>query len=88
MVNVERKNRTKFFVSVEENGTARKYSVILESNYYKELAQGNITEEDLIKKSFEFLLKRESKESILPEFNLKVISTYFPEFEREIKEAI
>ena len=42
-------------------------------------------EGDLIKKSFEFLLERESKESILRKFNLKVINQYFPEYEQEIK---
>ena len=36
---------------------------------------------ELIKKSFAFLLDRESKESILASFDLTVISRYFPEFE-------
>ena len=40
---------------------------------------------ELIKKSFEFLLERESKESILSSFDLPVISRYFPEYERVIK---
>jgi hypothetical protein len=34
---------------------------------------------------FEFLLARESKESILRSFALPEIGRYFPEFEREIK---
>lgn len=44
-----------------------------------------MTKEELIKKSFEFLLKRESKQSILSRFNLRVIGNYFPDFEEEIK---
>lgn len=38
----------------------------------------------LIEKSFEFLLEREPKESILRSFDLPVIGRYFPEYEREI----
>jgi hypothetical protein len=45
---------------------------------------GNMSPEDLVKKSFEFLLEREPKESILRSFNLKIISNYFPEYEKEI----
>ena len=40
---------------------------------------------DLVRRSFEFLLKREAKESILAAFNLAAINRYFPEYEREIK---
>jgi len=40
-----------------------------------------------IKKSFEFLLEREPKESILPRFNLRVINQYFPEFKEEIRKC-
>lgn len=36
--------------------------------------------EDLIEASFTFLLERESKESILPRFELPVIERYFPEY--------
>ena len=37
--------------------------------------------EELVRDSFHFLLERESKESILREFDLAVIQRYFPEFE-------
>jgi hypothetical protein len=36
--------------------------------------------EQLVRDSFAFLLEREPKESILPEFDLSVIKRYFPEF--------
>ena len=36
--------------------------------------------EELIEAAFEFLLERESKESILSRFELPVIERYFPEF--------
>ena len=41
--------------------------------------------EALVKDSFEFLLERESKESILREFDLSVIKRYFPEYDGAAK---
>ena len=38
--------------------------------------------------SFEFLLAHEPKESILREFDIEVISRYFPEYPREISRLI
>ena len=37
--------------------------------------------EDLVRDSLGFLLERESKESILKEFDLSVIKRYFPEYD-------
>jgi hypothetical protein len=50
--------------------------------------KGTIGPEDFAKKSFEFLLNREDKDSILKEFNIKQIREYFPEYETEIKKTI
>jgi hypothetical protein len=49
------------------------------------LAGEKIEAEKLIERSFEFLLEREPKESILARFDLSVIGRYFPEYEREMK---
>ncbi len=40
------------------------------------------TPEELVRRSFEFLLHRESKESILREFDLSVIRRFFPDYDR------
>jgi hypothetical protein len=40
--------------------------------------------DDLVRRSFEFLLARESNTSILREFDLASIERYFPEYPREI----
>lgn len=61
-----------------------KHSVILDDNYWDKLKGQRDNPEDLIIDSFKFLLERESKESILKEFNLEVIGKYFPEYEQEI----
>jgi len=62
------------------------FLVEVEKEYWQKLTAGNMAPEDLVKKSFEFLLAREPKESILRSFNLKVINKYFPEYEGEIGE--
>ena len=43
--------------------------------------------DDLVRRSFEFLLRREAKESILRAFELPVIGRYFPEYERSIRQG-
>jgi hypothetical protein len=88
MIEVKKKDQEEFRVKVEEKGASKEYVVTLEDSYYQDLTQGKITKEKLIEKSFRFLLQRESKESILSQFNLKVIKSYFPEFEEEIRETI
>jgi hypothetical protein len=45
------------------------------------------TPEELVRRSFEFLLDRESKESILREFDLSVIQRYFPEYDQAMTET-
>lgn len=85
MIEVKRKTQEEFIAIVEEEGARTEHAVTLDDDYYQALTQGQITKEELIRKSFEFLLQRESKESILSKFNLKVINKYFPEFEKEIK---
>jgi len=81
MIKVEKKNQQEFIVKVEE----KEYNVRLDDEYWKDLTGGKIAKEELIKKSFEFLLERELKDSILSRFNLRIINKYFPEFEEKIR---
>lgn len=85
MIEVKKKNQQDFVVTVEEKGSRTEHNVTLDDDYWRDLTQGRITKEELIKRSFEFLLERESKESILAKFNVRIIKGYFPEFEREIR---
>lgn len=41
--------------------------------------------EDLVRRSFEFLLEREPAGSILASFELSVIARYFPEYDRAFR---
>ena len=59
--------------------------VTIQADYAQKLTNGRISNKELLKKSFEFLLQREPNTSILRSFDLSVISRYFPEFEGEIK---
>jgi hypothetical protein len=49
------------------------------------LAPGEVDPEDLVRRSFAFLLEREPRTSILREFDLPLIGSYFPEYERVIR---
>jgi len=83
-IDVKKEKEGEFLVTVIEGGSSSRHRVALDDEYYNRLTKGKIGKEELIKKSFEFLLKHESKESILSSFNLKVISRYFPQYEHEI----
>ena len=49
---------------------------------------GGAGPEALLRASFEFLLEREPKESILRSFRLPVIERYFPEYPAEIRKRL
>ena len=63
------------------------HHVTLKPGYYERLTNGKIEPEELIRRSFEFLLQREPKESILGRFDLQVIGRYFAEYEGEINKG-
>jgi len=88
MIKVKKENEQEFLVTVEEESAITKHTVSLDDDYYQKLTGKKIAKEELIEKSFQFLLERESKESILSEFNLRVIKNYFPEYEKEIGNKI
>lgn len=78
-------NGWRFVVEVGEGETKTQHSVALDKEYWEKLTGTQHKPEELVRKSFEFLLAKEPKESILREFNLREIAKYFPEFESEIK---
>jgi len=85
MINVTRHDNDTFKVEVDDKGSKGRFSVTLDDDYHRKL-KNELSKEELIEKSFEFLLEREPVGSILSSFDLKIISRYFPEYEREIKE--
>ena len=87
MITIESITQNYFKVTVNKESTTE-HLVLLNDNFYQNITNGKITKKDLIIKSFEFLLLRESNQSILKEFNLEVINQYFPEYNNEIKKII
>jgi uncharacterized protein YifN (PemK superfamily) len=69
------------------SSTTTKHEVSIKTEYARKLTSNKITTEELIKRTFEFLLKRESNNSILRHFDLSVVAQYFPEYEREISQS-
>ena len=74
-------------VTVSEAGSSTTHEVLVATADLARLAPGMASPEDLVRRSFAFLLAREPKESILRRFDLPVIGRYFPDWEREIRQG-
>lgn len=73
-------------ITIKDESSSSSHKVMLTNDYYKKLTVNEkVKPYELVEKSIEFLLERENKESILSEFDLKIINNYFPEYEDEIK---
>jgi hypothetical protein len=87
-IDVQKIGDEEFQVVVVEGTTRSSHRVTLKADDYNRLSAGKVEPHELIRKSFEFLLEHESKESILTSFDLMEIGRYFPSFEREIKQRL
>jgi hypothetical protein len=87
MIQVEHIDENKYKVRVEQKSTTF-HTVNTDPEYVEKLTGGKASTEELIRKSFEFLLEREPNTSILRSFDLSVISRYFPEFEETLIKQI
>lgn len=83
-VSVKRIDDGSYEVTVA-GSTTTTHTVTLIPSYHQKLTGGKMTPEELIERSFEFLLEREPNTSILRRFDLPVIQTYFPEYEKTIQ---
>jgi hypothetical protein len=84
-IEVEKLDQFTFRVRVIEGASETTHDVTVSPGQLAILAGGKLQPEELVRRSFEFLLEREPKESILARFDLSVIGRYFAEYEREIK---
>ena len=87
MITVKKIDARTFKVIVKGKTTTN-HTVSVNPSYYEKLTGGGISAEELIERSFEFLLKRESNTSILSSFDLPVIGRYFPEYEDIIRKTL
>ena len=71
-------------VVVERRGERTEHSVTVSRSDLERWGHGpaRADVEDLVQRSFDFLLKREPATSILRTFDLSVIQRYFPDYDR------
>ena len=74
-----------FEVTIQEGAGATQHCVTLDHAMWQRLGAGAHAPEDCVHAALLFLLDREPKESILRNFDVSVISDYFPEFEQEFR---
>ena len=72
-------------VTISDHGSESRHSVTMTRTDFQRLTSSGETPVSLVRRSIEFLLQREKKESILKSFAVPDIGKYFPEFEREIR---
>lgn len=74
-------------VRVQAGGESTSHAVTISAADLERYANGAgpAAVEDLVRRSFEFLLEREPPGSILREFDLSVIRRYFPEYDQNFK---
>jgi hypothetical protein len=87
-IEVERLGDGAFRVRVTEGASQSSHRVTLQSGDYDRLAKGAVEPAELVRRSFEFLLEREPKESIHAQLDMSEIGRYFPQFEREIQRRL
>ena len=87
MIEVRHLSGDKYEVRVSGE-IATVHRVTLRDADRQRLAGEEISPDHLIAESFRFLLEREPNTSILNSFELPVISTYFPEYEQEIRKRL
>lgn len=74
-------------VAVELRGKRTEHTVTVSPSSLARWGAGSEPKdvEDLVRRSFEFLLEREPPGAILRQFELSVIETYFPEYDELIR---
>lgn len=87
IVAVKMLDASSFEVTVQ-GGHTTTHIVTVPAPYAEKLTQGRVTTERLVRRSFDFLLERESNTSILRSFEISVIARYFPEYERVIHDML
>jgi hypothetical protein len=72
-------------VEIRNGETSTRHMVRVTAAELALLAPAASEPDDLVRRSFTFLLEREPKESILRRFSLSDIGRYFPEYEATIR---
>ena len=78
------KESVQFSVVLALGDNDHEYDVTLPIPYYEKIAKRACTEKEFVEKAFRFLLEHESPDMILSSFEIPLIQSYFPNFEKEI----
>ena len=91
-IDIQAESDTNFVVTVSADDGQTTHRVTVPGEFADRLiGEGSSQSEsitELVRLSFEFLLEREPKESILREFEVTVIGRYFPEYEDDLRDRI
>lgn len=77
-------NRWSYDVTVHDEGKTYTYDVTLSWSDYDLWSRGRVAPERVVKAAFNFLLSKESADSILSKFDCALIRRYFPEVDSEL----
>ncbi|MBU1015454.1 hypothetical protein KKI17_03445 [Patescibacteria group bacterium] len=77
-----------FIVELGEESNLIGFLVHLDEAYWVALTGGKHSPENLVRKTFEFLLHKEDRNSVLREFDLREVSAHFPDYEEEIRKKM
>ena len=84
---IEKLTEEVFKVTVSGSITTQ-HEVTVTDLEHHHLTSGRTTKEELLEFSFKILLDREPNTSILSQFDITVISQYFPEYESELLQIL
>ena len=73
-----------FEVVIDDGSGRSQHRVAMSRRTHGRLSKAGQSPENCVEAAFLFLLDREPKEAIMVEFDITVISRYFPEFEKEL----
>ena len=79
LIAVRQIDNNEFLVRINKDSETC-HTVIVSDEAHKNFSAGELTKEQLVKKSILFLLQKENQKSILKKFHIEEIENYFPEF--------
>ncbi len=85
---LKKQDETTYEVELRDGDTSTSHRVTVPPRMVEELELGDVDTDVLVRESMEFLLERESPSSVLPEFALSDIQSYFSEYYDEIKSRL
>ncbi len=83
-VSIKKLSDDVFEVTVAKTSTTT-HTVTVTDQSLSDLSDSNVTKTQLLEFSFRFLLEREPNTSILPSFDINVISRYFSDYKDEVR---